>query len=523
MSTTSSDSPGRRDLLILGLAGLLVYGIAGGLIRSPGYMDAEYYLVTGGELAAGHGFQEPLVWNYLDDPQGVPHPSHTYWMPVASLAAGLGQLVFGGGFRAGQIPFLLAAALFPLLCFIIAWSTTRERHKARLAGILGLLPGLFFPFMLTTDTFAIYALVGGGGLVAVSSFGSGGRWPVAVGAGALVGLAHLTRADGVLLWIPMLAAIAAREKRRTAWAAGALLGYGLVLTPWIVRNMMDTGSLWPQGTGRALWLLGYDETFSYPANLLTAPRWWSGGVLRLAVDRVSAAATNLRSLLLVNGLVFMAPLMIAGVWRRRAAPLVRSMTVYLLALFAAMSFVFPYAGARGGFFHSSAAIQPILLALVPDGLEAFIAWVKKSRPWDSARAYGLFSAALMVLSLTFTAWATWSRLTGDGRNAGWERNVRTYTQMTAALPAPHGLVAVNNPPGLFAASGLSGVVIPNGTPDTLRLVVERYEVSWVLLEANHPKGLDQLFASAAGNDFLESPLRLADADGHPMYLFRVKP
>jgi hypothetical protein len=69
-----------RHYLLLFVIGFLVpYGISR-FQTMPGYMDADYYFVGGVQLANGKGFSEPYIWNYLDNPSGLPHPSHTYWI-----------------------------------------------------------------------------------------------------------------------------------------------------------------------------------------------------------------------------------------------------------------------------------------------------------------------------------------------------------------------------------------------------------------------------------------------------------
>ncbi|HSB89198.1 MAG TPA: glycosyltransferase family 39 protein [Anaerolineales bacterium] len=503
-------------LLIYGTA-LLLYAALGSFLRSPGYMDAEYYQATGQQLAAGRGFQEPFLWNYLDDPAGVPHPSHQYWMPLASLVSAAGIAVFGDSFRGAQIPFLLVAAAWPVLAYAAAWQLYGQRGHARLAAWLAAFPGLFLPFLLTTDTFGLFALTGGGALLLAGRSGLGPRG--AALAGALIGMAHWTRADGFLLWAPLLVAIAATRggKPRLVLAAG--LGYIAVMTPWLWRNLADTGRLWPSAGGRTLWLLSYDETFAYPASILTPTRWWSAGFPFLIGERLRALATDARSLLIVSGLVFLAPAMAVGAWRRRTAPLVGVGFAYLVALLVVMSFAFPYAGARGGFFHSSAALAPLFFALVPEGLEAIVGLAVRLRRWTADRALRLFASTAVALAVAFTAWAMWSRLTGNGGGAGWERNARTYAE--AAVLLPGGTAAVNDPPGLHLATGGATVAIPDGGEETLRAVVERYSVAWVLLENNHPRGLDGLYDGAPRPDFLGAPSSFTDPDGLPAYVFPV--
>jgi hypothetical protein len=75
-----------RQYLILFVIGLILPFAISRFQHLPGYMDADYYFAGGLELAKGNGFTQPYLWNYLDDPQGLPHPSHTYWMPLASIA-----------------------------------------------------------------------------------------------------------------------------------------------------------------------------------------------------------------------------------------------------------------------------------------------------------------------------------------------------------------------------------------------------------------------------------------------------
>jgi hypothetical protein len=80
-----------RIYLALWALGLALVLLAAAFQSVPGYMDAEYYYAGGLRLAEGSGFSEPFLWNYLNDPVGLPTPSHTYWMPLASILAALGQ------------------------------------------------------------------------------------------------------------------------------------------------------------------------------------------------------------------------------------------------------------------------------------------------------------------------------------------------------------------------------------------------------------------------------------------------
>ena len=84
-----------RHYLILFLVGLAVPIAVSRYQNLPGYMDADYYFAGGIQLAQGKGFTEPYIWNYLSDPQRLPNPSHTYWMPLASIISALGMWIMG--------------------------------------------------------------------------------------------------------------------------------------------------------------------------------------------------------------------------------------------------------------------------------------------------------------------------------------------------------------------------------------------------------------------------------------------
>ncbi|HEX9028167.1 MAG TPA: hypothetical protein VF823_03255, partial [Anaerolineales bacterium] len=116
----------RRSLLLflLGLGAVLAVAA---FQRTPGYMDADYYYAGGLRLAQGQGLSEPFLWNYLDDPAGLPHPSHAYWMPLASFLAAAGMWASGAvGFWAGRLGFLLVAACLPPLTAGLAYALTRR-------------------------------------------------------------------------------------------------------------------------------------------------------------------------------------------------------------------------------------------------------------------------------------------------------------------------------------------------------------------------------------------------------------
>ncbi|MCJ7511800.1 MAG: hypothetical protein MUO23_02385, partial [Anaerolineales bacterium] len=105
----------RRDWVILAALGFGIAALGARFIQSPGYMDADYYYAIARQLVRGAGLSEPFLWNYLDSPAGIPHPSNMYWMPGVSLLAAAAMAAFGDSFRAAQLPSILLTATLPML------------------------------------------------------------------------------------------------------------------------------------------------------------------------------------------------------------------------------------------------------------------------------------------------------------------------------------------------------------------------------------------------------------------------
>jgi 4-amino-4-deoxy-L-arabinose transferase-like glycosyltransferase len=514
-----------RWIITLLAIGILVNLGAAAWIRTPGYMDAEYYFTTALKIVDGEGFTESYLWNYLDDPLGIPHPSHLYWMPLTTILSTGSMMVFGASYRAAQLPFLLLTAALPILTAFVAIYIYKNQSWAWRAGLLAIFSGFYLPFLLTTDTFILYAWVGCASLwamVEASRRPSGLRW---VMVGVLVGLGHLIRTDGFLLLLPAVMAISWSERKKAHAFLGLVIGYLMLIGPWWIRNLLVVGQPIPPGNARAFWLLSYDELYSFPGSILTPTRWLDSGLSSIVGTRLQALWTNLQRLLLENGIVFLSPFIVLGAHRFRNHPLTKIALTYLAILLFVMSFVFPFAGSRGGFFHSGMAVMPVLWAFIPAGLEVAIDWGAKVRGWERRKALKVFGTSVLVIVAILTIILFWSKVIGPEWNQPrWESGFRTYNEVgeqLRKLSSSPEVVAVNNPPGFSLATNLECVVIPNGTVETLREVIEHYRVRWVVLDANRPAGLATLYDEPTSVSWLEQKATLYDASGREVYLLKV--
>ena len=502
------------------LVGLVVYGAASLGVRNPGYMDADYYYATALQLTNGEGLTEPFLWNYIDDPIGLPHASHLYWMPLPSFLAAGSMSLLGDDFFNAQIPFILLAAALPPSAAHFSLRLSRSKGMAWMAGLFALFPGFYLPFLVTVDSFAVFALLGGWSLWLMSRSvlrPKPWRWFLT---GLLIGAGSLARADGMLLLAVGLLGVIWSGQRRLS--GGVLLGLGflVVMAPWWLRNLSATGSLLNTGSQRLLWMLEYNDLFAFPASQLTFDRWWEAGAAAAAQARIEALATNFQRLIAEVGMIFLAPFMLIGGVRRGSEPLVRLTTVYLTALLIVMTIVFPFIGPRGALFHSMSAVALVLWALAPIGLRAAINWLGTKRHWNQSEAWRVLGASAVVLAAVLTLGLYVNRFASEGDP--WNAGAQTYMEVASSITANReDLVAINNPPGFFAHSQMSAVAIPNGTFETLRGVVDAYAVEWVVLEANHPAGLDSLYTAPESVSWLKLHETLGDATGNPVYVLKV--
>lgn len=504
----------RRFFIGLFFFALLIHGAAAFFQQSPGYMDAEYYYAGGLRLAAGQGWTEPYLWNYLSSPESLPAPAFTYWMPLASFLAAVGlKLAPGIGLWGARLPFILLAASVPPLTAQLAWSLTGQVGLARLAGVFALFPGFYLAYLGLPESFALY--MGLGCLFWVLVDHQASKRPYQwVLLGLLSGMMHLARADGIL-WLAAALGIGLWRVRDEQGMTSihwrifsrsvlVLAGYLLAMGPWYLRNLVVWGGLFAPGVSRTLWLVEYGQTMIYPASLLTAQAWLAAGWDLHLAARLNAVGQNLQTTVAVQGVIVLLPFMLVGAYQlRRRATVVWAGAVWLVTL-GVMSLVFPFAGVNGGFFHAGAAIQPVLWALAPVGLAATVNWAARLRRWQRGDQVFRFMAVVLVSTAALlSASLYFSRVAGPEADLVrpetwiWHRSNEHYRNVELELvrlgARPGQAVMVNNPPGFFLASGREAVVIPFGDVEMLLRSAKDYQIDYVVLEETNPPMLADLY------------------------------
>ncbi len=502
----------RLDWLLIALVGLAIQASWIWLLTQPTYMDAFYYTTNGQQLAGGQGFSEMIIWQFLDDPQGLPTPSHTYWMPLPSILAAVGYLLIDD-FNGAQLLFWLLGGLLPVLAYEISRQLGGQRWQGWATALFAAIGGFYAPFLIQPTTFAPFALAGGLCLLALglATTGDGlqdsepvtdkyqSDWPRRMWwmiAGLTAGLAHLTRADGlllllvgVLIWI---LAVRRRQSIRIAlsWLGLLLAGYLLVMGWWFLRNWLVIGSPLPTAGTQSIFLTTYDDLFAF-GRVISFEGLINWGWANILRSRLDALWIAIQTLIAVSGLIFLVPFIIIALLRYYRQSYTRILllpaTLFATVAMIVLVFLFSFPAMRGSFFHSSIALWPWTTALAVAGINFSVDWVAARLPhWQPERAKRLFSLLFIIISVVLTFAVAQGKLTPV-------EDPETIQQIGKTLP-DSAVVMYGNPPAFYYYTGLPAISVPNEPPEILLEAADRYGATYLVLDENRPLPLADIHA-----------------------------
>jgi len=329
--------------------------------------DSAYYLMVAENLYHGRGFISDYVWNYLTGlPNGLPAASNEYWMPAASAVTALAFAVTGdASLRAAQWPALVFGAL---LCAITAWiaGAISQRHTAAaLAGLAAAANYYLVELSTQPDHFMLNAVLVNLSLLALWSAWRGSAL-VALPAGALAGLAYLTRSDaGLLLLAAILLVLLTRRRTRRYHGLRAIVYFiaamVVIASPWCLRQALVFGHPFGAGPLRTAFLTSYNDLFRLDQSRLNLTDYLQTNQLVAWGVRGYLLGTFLRILakaVLLVGVLALAALALRDL-RRESAPWV----IYLVLGLLVPPLLVPYPAGKGGFWHLMPALLPGIIAL----------------------------------------------------------------------------------------------------------------------------------------------------------------
>jgi 4-amino-4-deoxy-L-arabinose transferase-like glycosyltransferase len=512
-------------LVFVGALGLRL-ALAAQLVFPP-LGDAAYYIAVAQSLYAGHGFTVGIVWHYQPPPPAVVGPSNDYWGPLPSIVEWLGMLLFGDHLLAALLPGAVAGALLVALTYLCGrrvlrkWLLARGAsldHAARASGWLALGAAALLAVnaeltyqSVMGDSGMLYGLIGFAAILlweralhsppsspasaptraAVPMLARVWGWPgasvAAWGAGALLGLAYLTRGSFLFLalalagwwvwrWRAAAGADTGRSRAALAGSAAALVaGALIVVAPWLLRQQMVFGHLFsPEAAHNAL-AFSIEDFADYGAapTLATMLAHGPAALLNLRADalwndwhHVADYLFYPTALPAVAGLVLLA--------RRQATARLGLVSAAVLLL--GFALLFPAVTLFGGFYHSVASVAPFLAWGYLAAIYAVAAWARPRLPLRLSLAPALAAIPILLqaalLAFAFPAIAT---------SAAYDR--QTFASISQWLHAHHTrVVMTNQSSSLSFASGIPAIELPAGqSPAVAYACAQRYGAQYLVV------------------------------------------
>jgi hypothetical protein len=525
--------------VLLFLAAFAVRVLASIGYGDPAYPDSFYYANVARELAAGHGLEVDYVWNFVDvggripaDPT-LPIPSNAHWMPLAAFVQVPFLWVFGDTTLGHSLAFWLIGATAAPLAYLIGRDAGFGKLASIGGGLLCAVPGTVTQFVSQPDNFALFMPLGALALWLCGRGLRGQRFSFVLG-GLIVGLATLSRNDGILLGVPFALAFVAERWRRweegidplgepIGWFAslGCLAGFLAVVGPWYARQLAVFGSLSPSAaSGRILLIRDYNELWSAGA-FPTLASFLAQGPQAILLSRAGGLAMALVIFAGLPLLLFLAPFSLVGAWRERRNRLVRPWIAYAITLFAFNAILFAVHVPFGTFLHSAVALVPHAYLLAMVGIWAVVGWAARHRQhWDANRATLVFTTAAVVITAVVAAASVFR---GE---ALWRHEDEVRAPIIAALAETPPTDRVMSPDaGAYRYhAGRAGIVTPNDPLFVVRRALRLYEVRWLVLERTHlVPSLAPILAGTQRPSWISRPVVVVPAEGSASATSRTTP
>ncbi|MCX6054427.1 MAG: hypothetical protein NTZ74_05845 [Chloroflexi bacterium] len=491
-----------KEYIILYIFSIFFFYFISLFIRVPGYMDSEYYFAQSLQISNGKGLVEPFIWNYLNDPSTIPTPSFLFWMPIASLLGSIGlSIVNSDSFYIARIPFIVLAGSIPVFSAYFAEEFLPNKKAGWLSGCLALFSGFYLPYLTITETFSPYMVLGGIFFLLVYKYSRDYvtnekmyLYPLLLG--VVIGAMTLTRSDGILWFVAGVITILTRKNKkleemellrfRIASITIMFIGFIVLMFPWFMRNYLEFQTLFGPGNRHMLWLTKYEDLFIYPSKILSSSRMLMMGFQKFFYDRIGAFVTNIQSIISVSSGIILVPFILVGIWKKRGQKIVILTALMMIIIIFVMSFVFPYAGERGGFFHSASSVQILLWSVVPFGLDQVLKFFVIKRKWNLESSRKILSLTLILSMMIITLHLLRQKIIyGQENSISWNMTLEEFVVINQKIIEKtndiDGIVMVNDPPGYYIATGRRAVAIPYGDLATILEVSKVFGVRYIAL------------------------------------------
>jgi hypothetical protein len=242
------------------------------------------------------------------------------------------------------------------------------------------------------------------------------------------------------------------------------------------------------GGAATLWIVNYQELFEYP-TASTFQRFVDAGLWPNLLNRLEASGRNGLVFLAVVGQIFLAPLMLRGLWKWRDRRIIMPTLFYMLLLYGVMSWVFPLQGMRGSWPHSVTGLLPALWGVAAAQAGEMARWLVRRRGGRFQEAHQFVTVGMLMIAAIATGFFWGRDLIGfdDPTRLKWNQpgdQFRTINAELDALGVPQDATIMSgNPLAMYTHGGRPNIPNPVNA-EAIILLSERYDVHAVVLSDN---------------------------------------
>jgi len=507
-----------EDGLFIGIliAGLLLRAYLVSITQTPGTSDPAFYYTVAKNISEGRGLVIDYVVFYFNGLVPITHYSNDYWLPLASILLSLPMFIFGKTVSSALVASVIAGIVPPLVGYFAALTFYKSKTFAIFAGTLTYFSPIQITTSVVTDSIIFFGAFGSAALFLSFRGRQNSRYFLI--AAICSGLANMIRQDGILLLVTLLLMLLITQKtiREKALLAVGIIGiHFLVLSPLLIRDFVETHSIFSSGLSKTLFLTNYEDMYSYGKSFTWQSYRAVLGIRRIVDIKFKIAAFNITQfvnfldpLLTILGLIGLADLIRLRKWSEIS--FLSPALIFVGLGYLSYSFLWSIHG-PGSFYKGLAVLMPFIAIMIIGLLSRYISSIK-------------------ILAIIFIILTVYSGYQGfrqsDQFSTAYNKIYQYYKQAQTVVSQNAAqrnirlqdiVVMSREPWDVNAATGMKSVMIPNNDINTIVFVAQHYNARYILLPGQRPQ-LDKIYNNTTPDPHFTYIASVPNSD---MKIFRI--
>ncbi len=473
------------------IAGLLLRVYLVAITQTPGTSDPAFYFTVAKSISEGRGLVIDYVAFYFNGLVPISHYSNDYWLPLASILLSLPMFIFGKTVTSALVASIIAGFVPPLVGYFAALTFYRSKTFAIFAGILTYFSPIQITTSVVTDSIIFFGAFGSVALFLSFLGHKNSRYFLI--AAICTGLANMIRQDGILLLAALLLTVFITQKtpkEKTLLVAEIIGIHFIVLSPLLIRDLMETHSIFSSGLSKTLFLTNYEDMYSYDKSFTWQTYRAALGIRKIADVKFKIAAFNITQfvnfldpLLAILGLIGLADLIRLKKWSEIG--FLSPALIFVGLGYLSYSFLWSIHG-PGSFYKGLAVLMPFIAIMIIGLLSRYISSAK----------------VLTVIIIILTAYLGYQGFRQSYQFSTAYNQIYQYYDQAQTLVVQDAaqrnirmqniVVMSREPWDVNAATGLKSIMIPNNDINTIVFVAQHYNARYILLPGQRPQ-LDKIY------------------------------